>query len=161
MISASARSISATATATDGLRPSARETASPSAIFSGAGSGGWGASGFGAPAAQRRNGRQRESDHHRAGAAPDARPAGRNPGSSNLIRPLYSRPRTDGERAQSGHFGAMGGSARHQGVVVDGGAAAPLAVTGSIGSPRRGVSTETPRLAASSTSVSAGSDQAW
>ena len=49
---------------------------------------------------------------------------------------------------------AMGGSARHHGV-----GSAPR--DGSIGSPRRGVKSETPRRAASMVSVSAGSDHAW
>src|SRR6185437_9095465 len=71
-----------------------------------------------------------------------------------------ARAPSSGQRRPQGHLGAMGGSARHQ-AVVDGGAGVPDAVTGSTGSPSRGVTTASPRLAASSTSVSAGSDQAW
>ena len=54
-----------------------------------------------------------------------------------------------------GQWSAIGGSARHQAVVDTDGS------VGSIGSPNRGVSNRTPRARAASSSVSAGSDQAW
>ena len=86
-MSASARSISASATVTVGLWSSARATATPRVTFSGAAAGGWGAAVWAAPAAVASEMATWASPREVPAAARGARARRPNPGSSNIIRP--------------------------------------------------------------------------